>query len=1176
MTKKLAISVLVFVLAFALNSVAQTGLSGVIRGTVLDPTGAAVPGATVTVTNIATGVAFTTSSTSSGLYNAPNLGAGSYRVEVALAGFKRAIQESVRVDVAAVVGLNFTLELGAVAESVEVTAEAPLLKTETTEVGTTLPPIIMTDLPIQLGSTGRAPLSVIFLTPGTTSGGRARPDGSSGNTSNVSSTFSQRINGGQAMGLEMHLDGMSLHTGPGVMQTTVELVSTPESVQEASVSSSTASVETFSASGTVRFITRGGTNEIHGNLYEFWRNDYFEASGHFSPEPPVRRWHEFGFSLGGPIIKDRTFGFVNLNFLKQRDAGGTSTVSIPTAQVKGGDLSSILGDPIAGTPYFANQVFDPATTRDDGQGGFTRDPFPGNIIPADRISAVSRNINGFLATPNRPGDFNNFLEQNNPQRSFYKLILRFDHRINDSHSVFASYQRKPTPQSSQRALPFPHGATVTNDSNQTNQRYAWDYVISPTVTNHLQAGYNDGFDGFFITGHGDGWADILGLGTRGPQGQAPFTGILDGAFPVIQMAPYVNVSAAGGDFGTFTDFIADTFMFQNTLSAIRGKHNMKFGIDVRYVRADQFSQPSNPTYVFENTETGFPGLGSTGYAFGSYLLGAVDNATMFDPSFVGDTSRARSTWLGFYFQDDLKITPKFTMNLGLRWDMFTPMGEAGDSWSTLDLNLANPGADGRPGALIFAGQGAGRTGTSQLLGNEGTEKTNFSPRLGLAYRFAPNTVLRIGYGIHFFGSTYQLGGNMRRSALGFQALPTPFSPDNGLTPAFNWDVVGFPTYLRPPLINPAFSNGSQANNFHDSTTIPYRQEWSFNIQHQLPGSWLIDAGYVGSKGTRLMSGIFNQNQVNPSFLSLGTLLQRNIDDPLVAAAGFGRPYPSFEGSLAQSLRPFPQFSDVGTVDSGVGGGTLDAVPIGNSTYHSFQLKLEKRLTQGFYLLSSYTWSKMITDSDSNWGGFFGHNSRDFFNRQLEKSLSPGDIPHRFVSALMYELPFGPGKLVGGGTTGVTGKVLGGWSINTVVHYQSGNPGAFVTPNLVGLFTRRSVPNVVSGASPLGVTSGFDPGNGDRYYDKSAFTVPDPFTFGNAPGGFGNARHFPFYNENFSLMKRTFITETINIEWRMEFYNVLNRTRFGGSNADVTSAAFGLVGGLGLSPRNGQMGLKINF
>ena len=275
------------------------------------------------------------------------------------------------------------------------------------------------------------------------------------------------------------------------------------------------------------------------------------------------------------------------------------------------------------------------------------------------------------------------------------------------------------------------------------------------------------------------------------------------------------------------------------------------------------------------------------------------------------------------------------------------------------------------------------------------------------------------------------------------------------------------------------------------------------------------------------------------------------------------------------MRPYPQFSDVGTVDPGKGPG-LDAVPIGNSTYHSLQLKLEKRLTQGFYLLSSFTWSKMITDADSNWGGFFGHGSRDFFNQQLEKSLSPADIPLRFVTALMYELPFGPGKLVGGGTTGVTAKVLGGWSINTVLHYQSGNPSAFITPNLVGLFTNRSVPNVVDGANVLGVTSGFDPGQDDRYYNRAAFTVPDPFTFGNAPGGFGDARHFPFYNENFSLMKRTFITEKINIEWRMEFYNVLNRVRFGGSNADVTSAAFGLIGGLGNSPRNGQMALKINF
>ena len=1183
MKKSLSLG-LVLVLAFALNLQAQVGERGVIRGTVLDPTGAAVPGATVTVTNVTTGVSLTTTTSASGLYNVANLRPETYVVSVELAGFKRAVQAGVEVNVSQVVGIDITLELGAVAESVEVTAVAPQLRTETTEVGSVLPQVVMTDIPLEVGGRGRQPLQFIFLTPGASSGGTSSPDGSS--SSQVGSTFFQRMNGGQVFTMEMHLDGLSTQAGVWT-NTGRELTFAPEAIQEASMAQSTSTAETSSGGGVARFTTKSGTNEWHGNLYEFWRNDYLDARGFFATSVPKRRWHEYGGSIGGPVFKDRTFVFANQTYFRRSDAGGSAFLSVPTAAAKSGDLSGLLGAPIAGTPYQANQIFDPATTR-EGPGGLIRDPFPGNIIPSDRISPISRNINGFLTGPTSAGEFNNFLSTTAPKQRLYKLTIRMDHRIKDKHSIYGMYNYSPAPRLTVGDIPFPHGQNARGSFHNLNIRGAWDFVISPTVTNHLAGGFNQNPEGFFMLGDGDGWADTLGFGMRGPQRQAPFTGLHDGAFPDInfEAGSYARISGSGGSIDTNTSFFQNVYVFSDTLTVLRGKHNIKIGMDFRTIHVDQFSAPSNGRFNFRRTQTGLPGTGGTGLDFASYLLGDVDSAGLLDPAFQPDgLSRSRVNMLGIYFQDDIKLTPTLTLNMGVRWDVFTPMRDVNDNWSVLDLNLPNPDAGGRPGALIFAGQGPGRTGASRLLGADKVDMTNFAPRIGIAWRFAPSSVLRVGYGVHYYGTMIHMAGNLRRSAIGFEALPSLISPDNGISPAYNWsnpDTLGFPFYQRPPLLEPGFANGGRAWEFHDTDKIPYRQEWSFNIQHQLPGNWLIDVAYVANKGTRLTSGIFNQNQLNPSFLSLGPagLLTRNINDPAVAAAGFSPPYAGFDGTLAQALRPYPQFNLVGTVGD-IGGDSIDAVGIGNSTFHSFQAKLERRLTGGLYLLSSFRWSKMLTDSDSNWGAFWSPRARDFYNRQLEKALAPSDIAARWVTAFMYELPLGPGKLLGRGTTGAAAKVLGGWNITGALTYQTGNPIQVIAPNTVGLFSRRQLPNVVSGVSQGGASGDFDPGVGlatasrDKFLNPSAFEIPDDFTFGNGPSVTG-VRTFPFYQENIGLIKRTSITESVNIEWRIEFFNILNRVRFGNPSIDVSQLTFGTISGAGNQARTGQMALKLNF
>jgi len=327
---------------------------------------------------------------------------------------------------------------------------------------------------------------------------------------------------------------------------------------------------------------------------------------------------------------------------------------------------------------------------------------------------------------------------------------------------------------------------------------------------------------------------------------------------------------------------------------------------------------------------------------------------------------------------------------------------------------------------------------------------------------------------------------------------------------------------------------------------------------------MLDTSYVGSKSTRLATGVFNLNQVDPIYLRLGELLTRNIDDPAVTAAGFRRPYASFQGSLAQSLRPFPQYGGVGTVNS---------ANVGNSSFHSLQVKLEKQYANGFFFLSSYTWGKTLTDASSALSGFFSTSARDHYNRRLEKALSVFDIPHRLVGAFTYELPIGPGKRVAN-VKGPVGKVIGGWQVTGVLAYQTGEPIGVGVNNTLPLFNSRNLPNTVPGIDPTFPKSNFDPAV-NVLLNAAAFTAPAPFTFGNAASVLPNARTFNFYNEDFGLLKRTYFTETMNLEFRFEMFNAFNRVNLNGPNGSQNSGQFMRTTGAG-DPRILQFALRFHF
>jgi hypothetical protein len=1115
---------------------------GTVRGNVVDPTGAVVPGATVTVTNNDTGQTATAESSVIGAYVLQGLEPGTYRLQTRMDGFKTLQMEDLRVDVAAVIGMDLQLEIGEATETIDVVGATPLLQTENVEVRTAIEPEVFINLPLTLEGAwggGRNPGTFVYLAPGVTAGyGRA------------DQTFYTSTNGSQLFAEEIQLDGVSMQIFSHTSAFVYLSVLSPDAVQEFSLGTHNYSAEFGNAHGSVqRYTIRSGTNEIHGSLYHYIRNNALDASGFFRAEPTVNKKNEYGFAVGGPVVRNKTFWFANMQWLDWIPGSALSTRSVPNSAFKQGDLSE------AGVT-----IYDPLSTQ-----GRTRTPFRDNRIPSSRFSSVSAAAMTFFPEPNAgSGAINNYLSASAGRFNKDDFIYKVNHQFNNSHSAFGSFNKHRNVQRCPQIMPYPNGRCISQDVTGYNPRMGWDWVISPTAFNHAVFGWNFHHQPFFIDSDhkisGDDWGQILGISNTGL-----------GPFPRILMPPFEFGGGGGGGPGEgFGQYRNVTYVFSDTLSITRGRHNLKLGGEIRHLEVNETLNSNTVDAFFEPTQSGLPGVAGTGYPFASFLLGAVDNGFRW----INEISPTTYTnYVAIFAQDDWKVTSKLTLNLGLRWNYYQPLYEKDDNVSIMVPNVPNPGASGHPGAMVFAANEGG--------GNPFIESSynNFGPRVGLAYNVKPSVVIRSGYGITYFPTTVLGGGGHRAFAQGFQAVVRRNSPDGGISPAFNWDD-GFPKdFQPPPFIDPAFNLKGQVHTFPDGANEPaYSQHWNMNIQWGFAKNWLVDVGYVGAKGTHLQTGGVNPSQVPSRFLGLGDLLTTSITDPAVAAAGFGAPFANFvdlwgaeDATLARALTPFPQYSTV----SHFGPVFPYNAPVGNSTYHSLQVKVEKRFSEGLFLLSSFTWSKKLTDADSAWGAFFSPSSRDTGNLSLEKGLGFSDIPIRSVTALVYELPFGRGKKFGGSISRAANLIIGGWQVNSIMEYTSGAPTVVSVNNTLPIFNFKNMPNVASGANPRGSWSG-DPAR-DRYLNINAFSVPAPFTIGDAPVSLGNARGFGIRKEHIGIMKKFDVTERIKVEFRFEVFNWPNRVQFGDPNGNVSDPlAFGTVGGQKDRAREGQFGLRVRF
>jgi hypothetical protein len=1032
----------------------------------------------------------------------------------------------------------------------------------------------------------RSPEAFVFLSPGAIGPGTASGNGG---------TFESKISGGQAYSTEVLLDGASIYRSENGSSFD-EAAPSVDALAEFKLTTSTLPAEMGRTTGGVEsFSTKAGTNSYHGEAYDIFRNEDMDANSFFNNHVGIKRvldrQNDYGLTLGGPVRiprlyngKDKTFFFFSWEQYRQTN-GGVSNITVPTALERTGDFSetlntsNVLGtNPCDGTPIYQGQIFDPATTQPSPGGGQCRTAFAGNLIPQARFTTTGSALLGFYPTPQNGNLLNNFAFPFSFPILDTTTTVRLDQNLGVKSKVYFTYSSRDNKRTSTNPIfANPAGEGRVQGFFTHYIRGGWDYSITPTMLNHLNLGYNRTNSSNVAAGTQSGfnWAQKLGItGTPPANGGTPFP----------QIAVGENIVNIGDN--VVGDNIDNGLRFNDSLELIRGKHDFKFGVDYRYQQNSPIGTGNNTgSYNFGRGQTAGTDLqtGLSGNGFASLLLAQVHDANLSDY-----TSQPRyvAKYYAFFFQDSYKIKPNLTINYGLRWDVDVPRYEVHGNTSNIDLNTPNPGADGFPGALVFAGKGAGRNGNV----HEQWAKTwykDFGPRIGFSWApgFGHNkSVLRGGFGINYAALLYADFGGFNR--VGFTGNPAFFSPD-GFTPAFSLDS-GFPIYARPPNLDPAQLNYQGPQYVDPAFGRPASvSNWSMELQHELATDLIMDIAYVGQHSTHLHTNFDATNSLHPQYLALGTLLNQPISSAAAVTAGITPPYASFPGNLlvAQALVPHPQYFGFNT------DGTLENY--GQSSYNSLQVSLRRRFHNGLNLLASYSWTKTLTDADDALPFFAtlhgGGSAQNPFNKKGEKAISNQDVPHTLVLSYVYELPFGHGKkyLSGGG---VKDRLVGGWSISGIQRYQSGQPISFAgaatgAPAFAGAFRFDRV----SGQplfSQVYKSGNFNPFS-DSLFNPAAFIDPNAacriscsaYVFGDMPRTTGEVRMGHYLHEDFNLLKRTHIAESADMLLQFSMLNAFNRHIFNRPNdLNPNDAAFGVLDPSNTldPPRKLQLQVKFEF
>ncbi|MCW5977049.1 MAG: carboxypeptidase regulatory-like domain-containing protein [Bryobacteraceae bacterium] len=1131
-----------------------------VTGTVTDPTGAVVPGAKVTAANVNTGVARDSVTNDAGNYLITALLPGRYTVTAEAAGFKQLRREQINLAVDQIGRIDFVMEVGGLQESVTVEASAVLLDSATSTVGMVVENQRVTELPLN----GRNPLDLLALSPG------IRVQGGFGGKTGALNWGNFSSNGGLANSNSVLVEGLALDMA---QMNSPSFVPPVDATEEFRVQTNKFSAEFGRTGGAiVNFSIKSGTNQLHGSAYEFLRNKVLNANNFFlnraGRDRPAFIQNQFGASLGGPIKRDKTFFFFNWEEYRLRQPSPAIT-TVPTAQQRTGDFSQTFNS--AGRMVV---VADPLTTTQQANGSFARDPFPGNVIPAARLSTVAGNVSRIWPAPNAPGNaltnVNNFSTLGGTGNNEHQVVTKLDHNLSSRWKFFGTYSRTWAKQFNIDPLGYTPNLTRDASYARTHTTVSATAVFSPSLIGEFRSG--------FARFHAPSIPYALGfdMTTLGfPRELAEATQIQ--SFPAFNIAGLVAVGSTASAGLTLVDL--NSWGQRASMTWVKSAHSLKLGADYRVQQLNQFQSNSLvPAFQFNSQMTAINPRAlnqDSGVPYASFLLGNMASASVAKSERLANQRK----FLALYVQDDWKVTRKLTLNLGLDYSLEFPITERYNRkmWFDPDAELPISAQVGLPlrGGFRFA-DGSTRS-PYDLYARQ------FGPRFGFAYQLFSRTVVRSGYGLFWIPAALtEVTGDNRAPAWAINTLAVP-SLDGGLTPYHTLDNPYPDGILNPPGsqagLNTLIGQNGAAN--LRSFRSGYMQQWNFDIQHELGREMVLEVLYAGSSGTGLPAQWASQmNQLADAHLAQGSALQQPVPNPfygLVQAGPLAQP----NVQRGQLLRPFPQFQTL----------YVEGMPLGHSSYHSFQLQFNKRFGSSVVGLA-YTLSKAIgnTESRSDWleGGAQG-TSMGFLNnnnRRLDRALAIADVPHRLVASFSLDLPFGRGRRLLSGA-GPVDRLVSGWQLTGVYTAQSGTPVAVGSnTNLTGAF--NDVTDVYgsysSNARPdnngqSAKLSGSAHDRLNRWFDTSVFSTPPAFAFGTAPRTLPDARWHGTNNLDFGLFKNNrFGTDgRYNVQFRAEAFNAFNRVRFGVAGIRHDDAAnFGVIGSQGNIPRQLQLALKFLF
>lgn len=1154
------------VLGGSSSLLAQTA-TGSIVGTVRDPSGKAVPGAHVTLLNKATGERVSAVTNDLGYYSFPVLQPAAYQLTVRATGFQEFVRESVELNVAMTLTINVNLDLGRTTQSVRVVGEPALLQSQTSSLGTVVTNKSVVDLPLN----GRNAYGFASLVPGVIA-----PYGFSQTVFDEYNDQFISINGSRPNENLFLLDGgmnsEPAFTGPGYFPSV-------DVVQEYKVQTNNFSAEySHTGGGIVNVVTKSGTNQIHGSAYEFFRTTGLSANDFFSNRAGLNRanfkFNQFGVTVGGPIRKNKTFfffGYEGLRWIQSGSAVGT----LPTAAQRSGDFSSTYDSQGQVIP-----IFDPFSTKPDpnNPGQFVRTQFPGNVMPTAEINPVAQQLLSYLPLPNQAGTpvtgSNNYTTNYSSPIDENSFSLRVDNALTERQRLYARYsindttQTRPNLYGNSSPKFLISNPTAGNDFLRQQQATA-DYTnaLRSNIVLDLNSSYIRYFIGRRIPGY-DVNPTVVGL--------PDYFNTLANTYP--PCFPSVGISGLGltlslGNIGgglmgagcyTLGDVYPDLHEYGN-LTIVQGRNTFKTGADfgIEWLSTPRY-EPAGPSFSFGPNFTQGPNpisSTSSGIGLASFLMGTGGGST----SSGGPNQYLSSKYFGVYFQDDLRATSRLTLNLGIRYDYSAPWVERFNrftDWSsTAQSPLQVPGFRTLVGGLQYPGVGKLPRSEFNPFYKE------IAPRLGFAFRTSRTTTLRGGFGIFFA----PLGG------AGFNGYSVP---NTGYVASTNW--VGTLDGITPlnTLSNPfpqgfvlptgsslglATQLGQSVVGMQRDRPVSYSEQWNLDQQVMLAHQFLVSIAYAGSRGVHLY-GDFNPNQLPDTYLSMGSALNDQVANPFHGQITTG-PLSSPTVAQSQLLRPFPQYSSAILGNSSF---------FGSSSYNALEAKIEKRFSNGFSLLASYTWSKLMDNlpaSETGFpgGSFGGTGIQDWNNLRAEWAVASFDTPQYFAFSGMYELPFGHGKRFLSHNK-IADYFTGGWQLNDIVSVISGTPQEVFTASNT-LFNY--------GGSQRANWNGKNPSLGgnitnrlNEYFNVNDFSQPAPFTYGDSPRMLSNLRSPRAFSMDMSLIKKIPIRERLTGEFRVEAFNIFNHPVFGPPGTTLGTESFGVISSQVNLPRQIQLALKL--